>query len=277
VLATIGQALAPALSIFTESLQSVAAVLDEPLRALAPVVEHLAGIIRGVLIADAQQLGAVLTILGGAIEMLSPVIEALTEPVKISAAALTALAAVSKGVFEGLKPVVDAVATALKNFIAALVIGGAYVLKAFNAGQAIDAFIGALEKQGDPGRVMNAAPQGVRVAGLEMIAKDLATSAALAGAGEKGATTDQFVAQLAADLRDVKNNGKTFQDFLNDKFKEVVDAVKALLPEPAAQAADAAQAAGRNQDNVTMPIINRALTKIAVGGFMGAASAAGGG
>jgi hypothetical protein len=252
VMATVGQAFLPAIQIFTETLQAVAAVLDEPMRALAPVVEHLASIIRGVLIADAQQLGAVLTILGGVIETLAPLFEVLTEPVKISAAALTALAAVSKGVFEGLKPVVEAVATALKNFIAALVIGGAYVLKAFGAGQALDAFIGALEKQADPGRVLNAAPQNVSIKGLESITRDLATSAALAGAGEKGGpTTDEFVAQLANDLRDVKNNGKSFQDFLDEKIDQVIAAIRSLAGEAGRRLNDAAQAHGVNLQDPT--------------------------
>jgi hypothetical protein len=252
VLATIGQALLPAVQIFTEALQSVAAVLDEPLRALAPVVEHLAGIIRGVLIADAQQLGAVLTILGNTIEALSPLLEALSEPVKLSAAALSALAVGSKGVFEGLRPVVESIANAFKQAIIGVTVFTSYLLKAVGATDALNNFAAALRQQGEPGRVQNAAPLSVGISSLEEITRTLSKSAGLAGAGEKAApTTDQFIADIAKAVGDVANNGKTFQTWLGEQWEVIAEKIKVKLAELKNQGVNFVREAGQAAGNRT--------------------------
>jgi len=192
LMATVGQALLPAFEALTGVVRQIADAIAPLMKALAPVLKELADIFSTLL------LGAVYALVG------------------IFAAIGEALG----GTTDALKSFKDG----LMDFVRFMLRGLAYLIKAFAGVDAIKAWADAVKGVGARAEL---APKGATVTGLAEISKSISSAAFTAGGGtDIQEDMRDFQKKIAEDLEDVKNNGKTFTDWVE---KELVPAIERIF------------------------------------------------
>jgi hypothetical protein len=205
----LAQQIAPALAdmmaelvpVITDLIATFVELASDALVPLLPIITGLVGIfadlLRGVQIVVSALVGALGGALHGAGASIKEVMQGLRETIqKFISYMIQALAAIAQ--FFGLTGLVQRMAAGAR---AAAGQGNVGMM-----GRMADAF----RKQG-AATGMGAA-EGVHFAGLEQFGREMAQAAANAGpAGQEKKTQGEWLAQLAGDLADIRDNGKSLQ------------------------------------------------------------------
>jgi len=182
--ATIGQALQPALEVFTAVIERVADVISPLMQALAPILKDLADIVGSALL--------------GALD------------------ALIGVVAIFSAVFGGAGDALKSFKALIMDLVRWMVSGVGHLVKLFAGAGAVSRMA---EQIGAVGARAVAAPKDVAVKGIADIAVSMTQAAfAATGAGEGGDEMLSLQKSISDDLRSIARNKEDFQTWLVDKF-----------------------------------------------------------
>jgi len=207
--ATIGQALEPALVVFTELIERVADVISPLMQALAPILKDLADIVGTVL------LGALDAVIG--------------------------VIAIFSAIFGGAGDALKSFKTVIMDLVRWMVSGIGYLVKLFAGAQAVSRLA---EQIGAVGARAVAAPKDVAVKGIADIASSMTQAAFAARGGGEG--DDEMLSlqrSISEDLRKIASNKEDFQSWLIDTFlvKLAEKTLKVIIGEKAEEYGTAAR------------------------------------
>ena len=236
LMATFGVALTPAIQHISALFNELSATIAPAMRALAPIIDNLMSILEGTLVPVIGIIADAFVALSPVIELVTSIMASIAEAMRVFytvlRSALQVIWEVVKNLFGGvdLKGAAEGIRDVIHQLTKYFVQFAAYVAKALGY---LDPFAKALEKnlkdlEGQrPGQ--KAAPENVRVTGLEQISKDLAVAAfaAQGAGGQRKKSEAEFLEELIKEVREVQKNGQTLSQFLDtmgDKIiKQLID------------------------------------------------------
>jgi len=246
VTAVIGQALAPVLQVLTGIVREVGAVLNPVMKELQPVFDKLAKALASLLVPIIENAAAMLQTLLPIITLLADALTALTPLFRVLSVLQAGLVELFKDMMASLLGSVDtkgamaSFKSAMEETAKVLIRTAAHIARAFGALGFIEGMIKGIEgktakKQSSVGM---AAPQGATVTDLSGYGNTVATAAfaATGDLGDKEKKTEEWLKDIAGDLKGIK----TGPSMLMQKLEELQGKVEVWITEDLPKAIAAA-------------------------------------
>jgi hypothetical protein len=251
----LGNFLVRYIQLAVERFQSLVPIIDLLVKAFEPVLEILLlvnNVFTVMVRAVAMVVEVLLTLSGVGIilQALTTVLKIVNESFKVLTEAMNILQVVIDFAMEAFKALVTSFfpfTDILKNFQDAIrvVIRNMYVLavaisRFFGLDGLVDKLIQSIQAKLERG---DTAAQATQILGFEQLSKNLALKAAAASGGGQGGVDNEreFWRQVLEDAKQARDSQKSFQGIVEAGFKEVIDKLLKLIPDPLQRAAEKAK------------------------------------